>query len=96
MAEVVGETKVVVEVNPDWEEEDEEDWEDELDEELEDINPEFKFRIDVFQLFIKLIFPIFFVLFFPVRINLNNNFCFSHHFRQKLPFRLHNNFISIR
>lgn len=41
LAEVVGETKVVVEVNPDWEEDDEEDWEDELDEELEDINPEF-------------------------------------------------------
>ncbi|MCC2931669.1 MULTISPECIES: outer spore coat protein CotE [Bacillus] len=41
LAEVVGETKVVVEVNPDWEEDEEEDWEDELDEELEDINPEF-------------------------------------------------------
>ncbi len=45
LAEVVGETKVVVEVNPDWEEEDEEDWEDELDEELEDINPEFLVEI---------------------------------------------------
>ena len=41
LAEVVGETKVVVEVNPDWEEDDDDDWEDDLDEELEDINPEF-------------------------------------------------------
>ena len=42
LAEVVGETKVVVEVNSDWTESDEEEaWEEELDEELEDINPEF-------------------------------------------------------
>lgn len=41
LVEVVGEIKVVVEVNFDWEEEDEEDWEDEFDEELEDINLEF-------------------------------------------------------
>ena len=40
LAEVVGETKVVVEVNSDWTESDEEEaWEEELDEELEDINP---------------------------------------------------------
>ncbi|MCY7850550.1 outer spore coat protein CotE [Bacillus haynesii] len=42
LSEVVGETKVVVEVNADWTESDEEEaWEEELDEELEDINPEF-------------------------------------------------------
>lgn len=42
LSEVVGETKVVVEVNSDWTESDEEEaWEEELDEELEDINPEF-------------------------------------------------------
>ncbi|KKB71769.1 MULTISPECIES: outer spore coat protein CotE [Bacillus] len=42
LSEVVGETKVVVEVNSEWTESDEEEaWEEELDEELEEINQEF-------------------------------------------------------
>lgn len=40
LAEVIGETKVCVHVNPDGCDNDEE-WEEELDEEFEDLNPEF-------------------------------------------------------
>ncbi|WP_282060043.1 outer spore coat protein CotE [Bacillus pumilus] len=41
IAEVVGETKIVVEVNSSWKEKDDHEWEEEVDEELEDIHPEF-------------------------------------------------------
>jgi spore coat protein E len=42
LSEVVGETKIVVEVDPEWTEDNEDEWEDDyLDSELEDINPEF-------------------------------------------------------
>lgn len=38
IAEVVGETKIVVEVNSSWKEKDDHEWEEEVDEELEDIH----------------------------------------------------------
>ncbi|MFS0654814.1 outer spore coat protein CotE [Bacillus sp. 179-C3.3 HS] len=41
IAEVVGETKIVVEVDSSWKEKDDQEWEEEVDEELEDINPDF-------------------------------------------------------
>lgn len=41
IAEVVGETKIVVEVDSSWKEKDDHEWEEEVDEELEDIHPEF-------------------------------------------------------
>ncbi|WP_456265051.1 MULTISPECIES: outer spore coat protein CotE [unclassified Bacillus (in: firmicutes)] len=41
IAEVVGETKIVVEVNSSWKEKDDHEWEEEVDEELEGIHPEF-------------------------------------------------------
>lgn len=40
IAEVVGETKIVVEVDSSWKEKDEHEWEEEVDEELEDIDTE--------------------------------------------------------
>lgn len=41
IAEVVGETKIVVEVDSSWKEKDDHEWEEEVDKELEDIHPEF-------------------------------------------------------
>ncbi|HZH62412.1 MAG TPA: outer spore coat protein CotE [Metabacillus sp.] len=41
LAEVIGETKVCVRVNPEGCDDNDDDWEEELDDEFEDLNPEF-------------------------------------------------------